>query len=40
MPTPIYLRSLGQVLGMLSSGVAQVTQAALTSLHVSRRSAG
>lgn len=36
MSTPIYVRSLGQVLGMLSSGVAQV---ALTALHVSRRSA-
>ena len=29
MPTPIYVRSLSQVLGMLSAGVTQVALAAV-----------
>lgn len=34
MSTPIYVRSLGQVLGMLSASVAQ---AALTAVDATRR---
>lgn len=34
MPTPMYVRSLGQVLGMLSAGVAQLAQSAV---QVARR---